>query len=101
MKSVEKICLIRTRSWKDVVEFDVPVENLKIGRKILQESKDPNGFTLEKLAECRKLAKSGKLPKKIIVKWGIPLIPVYPVTILVSIFVGDLLYLLMNLAIVS
>ncbi|MDP7282372.1 MAG: A24 family peptidase [Candidatus Undinarchaeales archaeon] len=96
MKSVEKNCLVRERTWKDVVEFDVPVKEVKSGGRVLQDTEDPNGFTLETLAKCRTLAKKGKLPKKIIVKWGIPMIPVFPIAILLSIYFGDLLFLLMN-----
>ena len=96
MKSVEKNCLIRNRAWKDVVEFDVPIKNVMLGKKMIQDSEEPNGFSLETLAECRKLAKKGKLPKKIIVKWGIPMIPVFPIAILLSVYFGDLLFLLMN-----
>jgi hypothetical protein len=96
IKSVEKICLIRERAWKDVVEFDIPVKNLKYNGKILQKTDDPNGFTLEILKKCQELAKKGKLGKKIIVKWGMPLVPVFPITILVSVFLGDLLYFIIS-----
>ncbi|MDP7282554.1 MAG: hypothetical protein QF475_02880, partial [Candidatus Undinarchaeales archaeon] len=99
MKSVEKICLVRTRAWKDVVEFDVPVKNVKYRDKILQGTKDPNGFDLNVLRKCRKLAKEGRIRKKIVVKWGIPMIPVFPITILVSVFFGDITFWLMNILI--
>jgi len=99
LKSVEKNCLFKTRKWSEVVEFDIPVKDLKMGKKMLQSSKDPNGFTLEKLAECRKLARKGKLPKKIDVKWGLPMIPAFPVTLLISVFCGDILYWFMTLLI--
>lgn len=92
MKSVEKNCLFRGRAWKDVVEFDVPVKNLLMRGKVLKSTKDPNGFTLEEIAQMKKLAKAGKIPKTISVKWGVPLTPAFPLAVLLTVFFGDIIY---------
>jgi len=99
VKSVEKNCLFRTRKWSEVVEFDVPVQDIMVNEEVVMNSKDPNGFTLQKIEEMKKLAKKGKVPKKIDVKWGMPMIPAFPVTLLISVFFGDILFVLLSLVV--
>ncbi|MFH1450670.1 MAG: A24 family peptidase [archaeon] len=99
MKSVEKHCLNRLRSWDQVVEFDVPIKDIKVKGKVVMNSKDPNGFTPEKLKYMKQLAREGKIPKQIKVKWGLPLTPAFPMALLMSVFFGDLLYWFMQIII--
>lgn len=96
LKSVEKYCLYKRVSVKKLVEFDVPKKDVKLGKKIIVSKKDPNGMTLKQIRQIQKYVKKRKLPKSIEVKWGVPLIPVFSITILVSVLFGDLAYALIS-----
>jgi hypothetical protein len=92
LKSVELNCMTKKIKAAELREFDIPKKNIVLDDEVIVNSKDPNGMTIEQIKKVQKLAKAGQLPKKLEVKWGIPLIPVYPLTILVSIFFGDLVF---------
>lgn len=91
LKVVEKNCMYREIPPSKLVEFDIPEKDIKIGKKIIVSRKDPNGMTLGQIAEIKKLVKIGKLPKRFKVKWGVPLVPVFPITLIISLTVGDLM----------
>jgi len=91
LKQVEDYCMHKITPVSKLVEFDIPRKDIMYRGKVLVARKDPNGMTLENVAEIRKLAKQGKIPKKFSVRWGVPLIPVFPITLVVTLFYGDLL----------
>ena|GEM_PF-2085435 len=92
LRSVEANCMTRKIKASELREFDIPKVNIVLDGEVLVNSKDPNGMTPEQIRKVQRLVKKGTLPKKLEVKWGIPLIPVYPIAILVSVFIGDLLF---------
>ena len=94
LKAVEKNCMYKIRKVEALVEFDVPEEDIMVGEKVIVDHKNPNGMTKAQVKKIIKLVGEGKLPKRIKVKWGVPLIPVFPVSLLISLFYGDLLYTL-------
>jgi len=95
LKPVEKHCMHKEVSVKGLVEFDIPENDIKVGRKVIVSNKDPNGITPEQIKEVQKLAKAGKVAKNLRVKWGVPLVPAFPVTILISLFYGDMIFVLL------
>lgn len=97
LKAVEKNCMYKKTTVDHLVEFDVPKKDIKVGKKTIIDSSDPNGITPEQIEELKKLTEKGKIPKNIEIKWGVPLIPVFPITLLISLFVGDLFILFLNL----
>ncbi len=90
LKAVEKNCMYKTIAVDHLVEFDVPEEDVKVDGKTIVSRTDPNGITPEQIKKLKKLADKGKIPEIIEIKWGIPLIPVFPITLVISLFVGDL-----------
>jgi Flp pilus assembly protein protease CpaA len=92
LKSVEKNCMVRTIPVKELREFDIPEKDLRLGKNVLVSSKDPNGMSPEQIKKVQELARKGKLPKRLPVRWGVPLIPAFPICLLVSLFLGDLVY---------
>ncbi|MFH1425077.1 MAG: prepilin peptidase [archaeon] len=97
LKAVEKNCMYREVTVNQLVEFDIPEVAIKVGKKVIAGTKDPNGMTLEQIAEIKKLVKAGKLPRKFNVKWGVPLIPVFPITLVVTLWYGDVLLAFLKL----
>lgn len=95
LKSVEKNCMLLRKNVGALVEFDIPERDIKVG-EFFVSSKDPNGMTPAQIKTIQGLAAKGKLPKFMKVKWGAPLVPVFPITILVALFVGDLMYLILK-----
>jgi len=92
---VQKNCMYKLKKVGELVEFDVPDGDVEVDGGLIVNSKDPNGMSRAQVKEIIKLAKKGKLPKKMNVKWGVPLVPVFPVSLLISLFYGDLLYTFM------
>ena len=88
--------MYRIRKADELVEFDVPENDIKIGKKIIVNSNDPNGLTVEQLEQLRKFARAGKIKNEFKVKWGIPLIPVFPITLVASLYIGDIYFALVR-----
>ena len=56
-----------------------------------------NGMTIKQLEQLKKLKVQGKIPKSLRIKWGVPLIPAFPITLVVSMYVGDLFLVVLKL----
>ncbi|HIJ98459.1 TPA: prepilin peptidase [archaeon] len=96
LRSVDKNCMYKKTKVDKLVEFDVPEHDIKSGKKIIVNSKDPNGITLEQIAQLKKYVRAGKLKNEFNVKWGIPLIPVFPITLVASLYFGDIYFALVR-----
>jgi Flp pilus assembly protein protease CpaA len=73
---------------------DWVLEDVKVGKKIII-SKDNPGLTRSQISQLEKLYSKGKV-KKILIKDGIPFIPVFFLAYLASTFHGDLIYTLIQ-----
>jgi len=91
LKIIEKTCLKKELFVKYLREFDIPETNIIIDEETFATNSDPNGLTLDQIKELKKLVRAGKIPKKIIVKWGVPLIPAFPLTIIATVYIGDIM----------
>lgn len=78
-KAVEKVCMIKKISSKDLQEGDWLYENVKIGNKKIISKWD--GLSKEEITLLR------KYKKKILIKQGIPFVPVFLISFLVMIYV--------------
>lgn len=87
-KKIEKYCMERIVPVKEATEGDWLVSDIKIGKTVIK--KQGIGLTLEDLEKMRKLEKSGKL-KKVKIKFGIPFVPTFFITLLVTYFIGNVL----------
>ena len=97
LRSVDKNCMYKVAKVEKLVEFDVPERDIKVGRNVVVKSGDPNGMTLEQIEKLKKFVRSGKLKNEFKIKWGIPLIPVFPITLVVSLYFGDIYFALVRL----
>ena len=82
-----------------LVEFDIPQSDIKIGRKLIASSKDPNGMTVGQIGQIKKYIQSRKLANEFRIRWGIPLTPVFPITLVASLYFGDIYFALIRLLI--
>lgn len=97
LRAVDKNCMYKKTNASGLVEFDIPEQDIKIGRKVVASAKDPNGMTPEQLGQIKKYVRLGKLKNEFKIKWGIPLIPVFPITLVASLYFGDIYFGLVRL----
>jgi Flp pilus assembly protein protease CpaA len=89
IRSVEQGVLIRLRSWRELSEGDWLVKETRINGKILRPSAD--GLTKKDILSIKK---SGK---KVLIRDGMPYVPVFLLSILASLFAGNLLFRFLTL----
>jgi len=78
--------LTKRKSWKELAEGDWLMENVRIGKKTIKPSVD--GLSKNDIILIK------KANKKVLIKDGIPFVPAILIAILISLFVGNLLLLL-------
>ncbi|MBW3019713.1 prepilin peptidase [Candidatus Woesearchaeota archaeon] len=91
-KQVQDKLLIRKVSILKLTEGDWISENIVVNGKIIARKTD-NGLSLKQLEELKKLYKSGKL-KEVMMKEGMPFIPSFLISLIVTYFFGNILLLL-------
>jgi hypothetical protein len=92
-KSVESEIFVKKVNPNDLRVEDWLVEDVKAHGRVIVAASTP-GLTKEDIAAIRRAYAPGKLANpRILVKEGIPFVPVFPLSLLLSIAVGDLLTL--------
>lgn len=87
VKASEKL-MIKQKSWHELAEGDWLVKEIKIKNKIIKPT--VHGLTKKDIQEIK------KANKKVLVQDGIPFVPVFLVALLVSMFLGNLLLLILT-----
>lgn len=100
LKPVEKHCMYKVTNVKDLVEFDVPEKDVVVDGETIVDSNNPDGMTLEQVKKIQDFVKKGKLSKTLKVKWGAPLIPVFPISLILSVTIGDLMFVLLSFVLI-
>jgi Flp pilus assembly protein protease CpaA len=86
--SVQESSMKRFKSWKELIEGDWLVSNVKIGKKLIKPSAD--GLTKKDILLIKKAG------KKVLVLDGMPFVPVFLIALIISLIWGNLLFLLLN-----
>ncbi len=94
IKSVEKTCMYRILTPDKLVEGDWPVDDVKVEDKIIFSKDKKVGFEQEDLEVIRKLHEDGKL-KEVKVKHGIPFVPSFLFSLIVTLTYGNVVFLLL------
>jgi Flp pilus assembly protein protease CpaA len=92
VKAVEKTCMIKSVTPDKLTEGDWIVKDVKYKGKKICGPKDL-GIEKKQIRELVKLYKQKKI-KKVLIKEGIPFVPSFLVAYIVSLFFGNLLFLL-------
>jgi len=82
VKAVENSCMIKLLAPKQLTEGDWLVKPVKIGKKIIKPKTE--GLTVQDIAIIK------KAKKKVLVKEGMPFVPVFLIAVLASLFFGDI-----------
>ncbi len=77
---------------------DWVLQEVRVGKKIIIHKDNP-GLTRDQISQLRELYTKGRI-KKILIKDGIPFIPVFFLAYLASMFYGDLVYMLVQYMII-
>ena len=85
-KAVEKTCLMKYVAPSKLTEGDWLLKSVKVNGKTIKANF--HGLTKKDLAILR------KLKKKVQVKYGIPFIPVFLIAFLLTVYFGNLMFLL-------
>lgn len=89
VKSTEASSLIKMKSWKELSEGDWLIKEIKIGKKILKPSAD--GLSKQDIALIK------RANKKVLIKDGIPFVPVFLLSVLASLLAGNLLFRILQM----
>ncbi|MFC1454649.1 prepilin peptidase [Candidatus Undinarchaeota archaeon] len=112
VKVVEDVCFRIKVNARQLVEFDLLTEDIlkegaKIARvpekentkerkskasKVIYDSSDPNGMNPESIKEIIGLVEKGKLKDGFVMKWGLPFVPVFLISLLATLWLGNMLY---------
>ncbi len=93
-KKVEKKVMEKKVSVDKLTEGDWLVDDIKLNKKIFLKKRNI-GLTLE---DIKKLKDEKKI-KKVKIKTGIPFVPVFFITLIVTLFIGNILLILLPMSI--
>jgi len=88
VSAVQQSSMTKMKSWKELTEGDWIVNEVKIGGKVLKKTAD--GLTKKDILLIKK---SGK---KILVLDGMPYVPVFLISIIISLILWNLMFLLLE-----
>jgi len=82
VKAVENSCMIKLLAPKQLTEGDWLAKPVRIGKKIIKPKTE--GLTIQDIAIIK------KAKKKVLIKEGMPFVPVFLIAVLASLFFGDI-----------
>jgi len=91
MKTVEEHLLTKTIPVTQLKDWDILSKDLVVGGRRVATRRNIEGVTPEQVAEIKELAKDGRIPKKIDIRWGIKYAPILFISLLLTVYVGNLL----------
>ncbi len=89
---IEDILLVG-RKIKRVPEKECTREMKRSATKVIYDSRDPDGMSLEQISKIKKLVSQKKLKNSFVIKWGLPFVPVFLIGLLLTLYFGDILAL--------
>jgi len=96
LKAVEKVALQKTVRVSELREYDALAKDVVVDGKLIAKRRDIEGITKEQLEEIRGLAKEGKIPDKIVIRWGIKFVPILFLAFVSLLLWGDMLRIIFN-----
>ncbi|MBU0762675.1 MAG: prepilin peptidase [Candidatus Altiarchaeota archaeon] len=97
MKTVENVVLTKKIKVAKLKPWDILSKDLHVGGKLIATRRNIEGVTPQQVALINKLAREGKIPKTIDIRWGIKFLPVIALSFLAALFMGDALSIFFKL----
>ncbi|MBU4267078.1 MAG: prepilin peptidase [Candidatus Altiarchaeales archaeon] len=91
LKAVEKVALQKTVRVSELREYDALAEDITVDGKLIAGKRNIEGITKEQLGEIKELAKGGKIPDNIRIRWGIKFVPILFLAFVSLLLWGDML----------
>lgn len=91
LKSVEEEGLQKDVDVENLDEEDVVAQDLVVDGEKIASKRDIVGLTQEDIEKIQELAQEGKIPDRIRIKWGVKFAPIFLLSYLLSILVGNAL----------
>lgn len=93
LKCVEHVALKKTINVADLCQGDILAEDVAVENVKKVSGKNIEGITAEDLKLIRDLAKEGKIPTTIVIRWGIKFVPIFLIALIISTYFGNFLEL--------
>jgi len=94
VRSVERIALRTSVKVSKLNEGDMVAEDLVVDGKKIVSRRNMDGLSAEDITTIKKLAKDKKIPADIVIRRGIKFAPVFPLALILYLFIGNLISLL-------
>ncbi|PKP51316.1 MAG: hypothetical protein CVT90_03055 [Candidatus Altiarchaeales archaeon HGW-Altiarchaeales-3] len=94
LKIVEKKAMQRTIPVFELTKEDTLAEDIIFEGEKIAKKNDVAGLTKEQVDKIKELAKGGRIPDKITIKWGIKFVPVLFIGFLIFVFYGNVIEVL-------
>ncbi len=94
VKAVEKVCMVKKVTPSELTEGDWIIEDIIINKKFIAGKKDL-GVSKEQIKELTSFFKEGKI-KHVTIKTGIPFIPSFLISLLITYFAGNIFLLFVH-----
>ncbi len=91
LKAVEKVALQKTISVSELRKWDVPASDVFVDGVKLAQSRNIEGLTQKQVDELKKLAREGKIPSEIRIKWGVKFVPILLAAYVATLYAGNLI----------
>jgi len=96
LKAVEEVALQRTIKVSELKEADALADDLIVDGRTIAKGRNIEGITKEQFEEIRNLAREGKIPEEIRIRWGIKFVPILLLAFILLLWFGDMLGVVMN-----
>ncbi len=96
LKAVEKVALQKNVKVSELREYDALAEDIVVDGSLIARKRNIEGITKEQLGEIKRLAKEGKIPDKIRIRWGIKFVPILFLAFVSLLWLGDIMGILFD-----
>jgi len=95
LKVVERTAMQKTINLYELKEEDIIAKDIIVDGEKIAGKNDSDGVTKEQIEKIKELAKVGKIPDKITIKWGVKFVPVLFLGFLIFVVYGNILEILL------
>lgn len=96
LKTSEEVLLTKTIPVSELKESDALEEDLTYNGKKIALRREIEGVNKQQLELIKKLASENKIPSQIKIRWGVKFAPIIAISFLLTVYVGDLMAILIK-----
>jgi len=96
LRIIEGIALQKTINVNKLKEGDMVASDVVLDNKVIARRRDMDGLNNKQISEIQKLASEGKIPEEIRIRWGIKFAPILLFAFIFTVYLGNLLEILIK-----